>query len=112
VALGAFGAHAFESYLVDNGRLETYQTANEYHYYHTLGIILIGIITGYTKNKKLEIAGWMMTGGLLFFSGSLYLFCFTGLKILVWFTPIGGVFLVSSWLFAAYFIWKGQKINQ
>jgi uncharacterized membrane protein YgdD (TMEM256/DUF423 family) len=112
VALGAFGAHALENYLIETGRLGTFQTAVEYHFYHTLGVILIALLVGYTKNKKLEIVGWIMICGTIFFSGSLYLLCFTGLNFWVWLTPFGGVLLILSWIFAAYTIWKGQKTNQ
>ncbi len=112
VAFGAFGAHALEPLLIEAGRLETYHTAVNYHYYHTFGIIIIGLTVGFTRNKKLEIAGWLMSGGMLLFSGSLYLLCLTGFKFWIWVIPIGGVLLIFSWLFAAFLFWKGQRKTQ
>ncbi|MFC2123305.1 DUF423 domain-containing protein [Bacteroidota bacterium] len=109
VLLGAFGKHALEPHLIESGYLDTYQTASNYHFYHTFGIITIGLVAGFTKNKKLESAGWLMLTGLVFFSGSLYILCFSVLKFWVLITPVGGILLVVSWLLAAYLIWKGHK---
>ena len=44
VGLGAFGAHSLESLLTQNGRLDTFQTAVNYHFYHTLALVGIGIL--------------------------------------------------------------------
>ena len=111
VLLGAFGAHALEPHLIETGRLESYNTAVDYHFFHTFGIIVIWLTAVLTKNSKLKNAGWLMAGGMVCFSGSLYLLCFTGLKFWVWITPIGGVLLVFSWLLAAYLFLKAQKIS-
>lgn len=43
VVIGAFGAHALKIRL-DENLLKVYQTGVEYHFYHALGLMLIGII--------------------------------------------------------------------
>jgi len=43
VAIGAFGAHGLEARLMSNGRLDTFETAVKYHFYHSLGVFLVGI---------------------------------------------------------------------
>ena len=42
VGLGAFGAHGLEATLTANGRLDTYETAVKYQFYHTLALLLTG----------------------------------------------------------------------
>ncbi|HEY8935609.1 MAG TPA: DUF423 domain-containing protein, partial [Cyclobacteriaceae bacterium] len=37
--------------------------------------------------------------GIIFFSGSLYVLCFTGLGVLGAVTPMGGVLFILGWLF-------------
>ncbi|MEO1256525.1 MAG: DUF423 domain-containing protein, partial [Bacteroidota bacterium] len=44
VGLGAFGAHALKSKLEASGYLETYQTAVQYQFYHTLALMGIAIL--------------------------------------------------------------------
>ncbi len=45
VSLGAFGAHALKDLLVANNRIETYELATRYHFYHTLALIGVSILT-------------------------------------------------------------------
>ena len=44
IALGAFGAHAFKTFLEANNRAETFETAARYQMYGALSLILTGII--------------------------------------------------------------------
>ena len=98
VGLGAFGAHALQE-LVSPRFLETWQTAIEYHFYHALGLIALGI---YYKGKKISrcggIAGWLFIIGIVLFSGSLYLLVMTGETRLGMITPLGGLSLMAGWL--------------
>jgi uncharacterized membrane protein YgdD (TMEM256/DUF423 family) len=100
VALGAFGAHGLEELLERNGQADTFETAVKYHFYNSLGIILIGIMCRMHPGSY-KRSGWLILIGTIIFSGSLYLLCFTGLTILGAITPIGGVLLIIGWLFAA-----------
>ena len=45
VGLGAFGAHALKYSLTNMGLLSTYETAVAYHFYHTLALMLTGILS-------------------------------------------------------------------
>ncbi|PTI91020.1 DUF423 domain-containing protein, partial [Mammaliicoccus vitulinus] len=89
VAAGAFGAHGLENKLSAK-YLDIWEKATTYQMYHALGLILIGIIIG-TTSASLNVAGWLMTFGIVFFSGSLYILAVTQIKILGAITPIGGV---------------------
>ncbi|TAH18601.1 MAG: DUF423 domain-containing protein [Cytophagales bacterium] len=101
VMIGAFGAHALRPILEKNGRLETFETAVRYHFYHAFGLLIIGILSNYLQSKWLNWAGNAMLAGMIIFSASLYLLCLTNIAILGAITPIGGVGMIAGWLFIA-----------
>ena len=97
VGLGAFGAHALKGQLEAFGRLETYQTAVSYQFYHTLALLGIALLLYKVHTKWLTYAGYGMAMGILIFSGSLYVLCFTGITWLGAITPIGGLAFMGGW---------------
>lgn len=101
VLLGAFGAHALRGKLADD-LLAIYQTAVQYHFWHALGVLAIGIVATYLPaSAALKWAGWLMLAGIVIFSGSLYLLAVTGERWLGAITPVGGIAFIASWaLFA------------
>ena len=107
VGLGAFGAHGLEPILIQNGRLDTFETAVSYHFYHTLGLLGLGILALIKPEwKGLSLAAWGMFLGILIFSGSLYILSLTGITWLGAITPIGGVGFILGWLALAYAVLK------
>lgn len=98
VALGAFGAHALKEMLMNSGRLDTYETAVKYHFYHMMALLFIGILQNTNTSKNLKWSAYLMMAGIIIFSGSLYILCFTGITFLGAITPIGGVLLILGWL--------------
>lgn len=99
VGLGAFGAHALKAKLEATDRLSTYQTAVQYHFYHTIALLAIGILMYKMESNWLNYSAYMMTGGILIFSGSLYTLCLTNMRWLGAITPIGGLLFILGWLF-------------
>lgn len=97
VLLGAFGAHALKGSLPEHA-LTVYQTANDYQMWHSIGLMLIGVIYAHKPSKLLLKAGWLMTAGIVIFSGSLYALSLSGIKVLGAITPIGGVLFLIAWL--------------
>ena len=97
VSIGAFGAHAAKPMLLAADRLDTFETAVKYHFYHTLALLLIGVLAKVAPHKTLSNAAFAMVLGILIFSGSLYALCFTGIGILGAITPIGGVAFIVGW---------------
>lgn len=103
VGLGAFGAHALKNLLTQNGRLETYELAVRYHFYHAIGILVIGVM----MEKFLPAIQWsplLMLLGLILFSGSLYAYSLTNIKGFAMITPVGGLLLLAGWVTLAYAI--------
>ncbi len=106
VALGAFGAHALKDALAASGRADTFETAVKYQMYHSLALILLGILLTHFDHKFLQYSGYAYMLGVFIFSGSLYLLCATGITKLGAITPIGGVFLIAAWILLALGIAK------
>jgi len=103
VGLGAFGAHALKNLLTINGRTETYELAVRYHFYHAIGILLIGAI----MEKFSPTVQWsplLMLLGVILFSGSLYVYSLTNIKGFAMVTPVGGLLLLAGWLMLLYAI--------
>lgn len=110
VALGAFGAHGLKSKLTPD-MMQVYQTGVQYHVYHALGILLIGLVAGfYPHAAGVHWAGWIMLLGVLLFSGSLYVLSLSGIRWLGAITPFGGLAFIIAWLLLAYSLWQ-QNTN-
>lgn len=102
VALGAFGAHALRASLTASGRLDTFETAVKYQFYHALALVLVGMLlqqfgSNPTTVKLLGWAGYSFLGGVVIFSGSLYILCLTGITWLGAITPLGGLAMIAGW---------------
>lgn len=98
VMLGAFGAHALKTRLPPD-LLEVYHTAVQYHFWHALGVLAVGLALHQLPDAGwLRAAGWLLTAGVALFCGSLYLLAFTGARWLGAVTPLGGVAFILGWL--------------
>lgn len=98
VLIGAFGAHGLEGVLIENQRLETYKTAVNYQFYHTLALLLVGVLMMSNPSKYLIRSAKMFVFGILLFSGSLYFLSLTNYTFIGVVTPIGGLFFIIGWL--------------
>lgn len=97
VALGAFGAHLLEGNISDH-YIGVWETAVQYQMLHAGGLLAIGVLIHIVPVKQLQIAGWLMFGGIIIFSGSLYILAITGIGILGAITPIGGFLFLGAWV--------------
>lgn len=98
VMLGAFGAHGLKSQ-VSEEMLSNYQTGIQYHFYHALGLILLALFIIVKGDSSLaNWTGWLFLGGIIIFSGSLYVMAGTNAKWLGAITPIGGLAFIIGWV--------------
>ena len=98
VALGAFGAHALRDRLAPD-LLAIFGTGNQYHFYHALGLLAVGLVAVHLPESALtRWSGWLMLVGIIIFSGSLYVLSVTGMRWLGAITPIGGLSFLAAWL--------------
>jgi uncharacterized membrane protein YgdD (TMEM256/DUF423 family) len=101
VALGAFGAHALRARLPED-LLAIYRTGVEYHFWHALGLLALGLAAPLLPGSTLlKWSGWLMISGMTLFSGSLYALALSGVRALGMLTPLGGLCLLASWLLLA-----------
>ena len=105
VALGAFGAHALKDILTVNRRLDTYELAVRYHFYHTFALFTVGMMMDKFSGSGFKLSAFLFLIGIVLFSGSLYALCLLNITMIAVITPIGGVFLIAGWatLFVAVF---------
>jgi uncharacterized membrane protein YgdD (TMEM256/DUF423 family) len=97
IALGAFGAHALSSRVAPE-MLAAWHTGVEYHVFHALGLLALGLAAGQLPESPLiKYSGWLMLAGIVLFSGSLYLLALTGERWLGAVTPIGGLAFLAAW---------------
>jgi len=111
VALGAFGAHGLKK-LVDADTISIYQTGVQYQMYHALALIVVGILAQRSDSSLLNYAGFLFIGGIVCFSGSLYLLSsFRAMnKAVPGFvypiTPLGGILFILGWLLLLFALIK------
>nr|CAA6828550.1 MAG: COG2363 [uncultured Thiotrichaceae bacterium] len=97
VIFGAFGAHALEK-IMSEQMLQRYHTGVEYQFYHVFALLITGLLQQHLSHRALKIAGIAFASGILLFSGSLYLYTFTGIKAFGMVTPIGGLAFIIGWI--------------
>lgn len=100
IILGAFWAHALKKVLTLD-QLTSFETGVKYQMYHALFLLFVGTSNMLTLKDK-TIVFYLTVVGIFFFSGSIYVLTtssITGIKskIIGPITPIGGMFLLSSW---------------
>lgn len=106
VVLGAFGAHGLKERLPSDA-LAVYQTGVQYHLYHALGLLVVGLAAWQlTGSGLLKWAAWLMLAGIVLFSGSLYVLSVSGLRWLGAITPFGGLAFIVAWLAFAAAVWR------
>lgn len=97
VLLGAFGAHALRDRF-DDYSMRVFETAVQYQFYHSLALVVVGILMlSATNTGLLRVSTVMFASGIVLFSGSLYLLSFTGIRWLGAVTPLGGFAFIVGW---------------
>ena len=109
VALGAFGSHGLKNKLTPES-LNIFEIGVRYQFYHSLAIIIIGILSLHYKVVPLQIPFYFFLFGIILFSGSLYLLSITGFRWLGAVTPLGGLSFLLAWILTAVYIYKGTAL--
>jgi len=106
VLLGAFAAHAMTGRF-SPGAIHAFDTGAHYHLIHAvaLGVAAVAIKAG----ARAGLAASLFQIGIALFSGSLYLWAVTGIRLFVFVTPIGGLALVAGWLALAVAAWRMER---
>lgn len=105
VALGAFGAHGLEGKISEKA-IGTWEKAVTYQMFHTMALLIIGLLIAKFQSGGMLWAGWMFLIGIVLFSGSLYVYSTTGIKTFALITPLGGVAFLAGWVLLGYAVVK------
>ncbi len=105
VIIGAFGAHGLKSRLSPE-MMDIYKTGVEYHFYHALGLLLVGILSVQMPSSLMNLSALLLFLGIVIFSGSLYVLAVSGIKWLGAITPIGGLCFIAGWILLVLAILK------
>lgn len=102
IILGAFGAHALKK-ILNVDQLATFETGVKYQMYHALFLLFVGTSQLVSEKAKKAIL-YLVSIGVLFFSGSIYLLATNGhlgidFKSIGFITPIGGLLLIVAWFY-------------
>lgn len=105
VAFGAFGSHALRARLSPD-LLAIFRTGVEYHFYHALALLAVGVFALLRPSGLLSASGVCFALGVLVFSGSLYALALSGVRVLGAITPIGGLLFLAGWVLLAFAAWR------
>ncbi|MBI4455484.1 MAG: DUF423 domain-containing protein [Acidobacteria bacterium] len=105
VAAGAFGAHILKSRLTVE-MLNIFEVAVRYQMYHALALVALGLAPQQEAVWWQPYSGYSFIAGILLFSGSLYLWVWTGARWLGAVTPVGGVAFLIGWLCLVAGLWR------
>lgn len=103
VILGAFAAHGLKDILPAD-KIDMFQKGVTYQFYHSFALLVVGIIYAYYPAGLLKTSSIMFILGIVFFSGSLYLYPLLEVKnvnipvIARLITPLGGLCFIIGWL--------------
>jgi len=106
-ALGAFGAHGLRDVLTPE-RLDVFETGVRYHFYHTLGLLALGVLAQLRPARGLRLATKLIVAGIVVFSGSIYALTFGAPSALGMVTPLGGLLLMLGWILVALTVWSAR----
>lgn len=107
VGTGAFGAHGLKGNIhklysdpeVQLKRLEQWDTAVQYHFYHVVPLLALGLLPGDGKRGLRTAAGSLFLLGLTGFSGGLYALVLLNLPMLgASIVPLGGTCWIAAWI--------------
>jgi len=105
--LGAFGAHALRGELPPE-RLSVYLSADRYQFFHSLGLLGIGLAAREMDIALLRWAAALILIGIVLFCGSLYLLSFGASEFVGFLTPLGGLSLIAGWVAFATAMWRAR----
>ncbi len=105
IVLGAFGAHALKKFLTIE-QLSTFEVGVRYMMYQAFFLLFISANSMITLKEK-KLIFYLNLLGVFLFSGSIFLLVTNKIttinsSIIGPLTPIGGLFLISSWGLAFY----------
>ncbi|MGB1517969.1 MAG: DUF423 domain-containing protein [Crocinitomicaceae bacterium] len=100
IILGAFGAHGLKQ-VVSPEKVASFEVGVRYQIYHGIALLILSLNASKIEGS-LKVFLAFILGGILFFSGSIYLLALNDLigpdlSFLGPLTPVGGVLMIAGW---------------
>jgi uncharacterized membrane protein YgdD (TMEM256/DUF423 family) len=96
VIAGAFGAHGLRDRVAPE-QLAAWTTASQYHLVHSVVLLALALFAA-ASGRPIRWPASLFSGGIVLFSGSIYLLVLTQQRWLGPITPLGGLLLIGGWL--------------
>ncbi len=101
VTAGALGRHMLNA---EGVMLKAYKSGQLFHALHTLAILGVTVLMAATEGRRNALADWTLQiaavaflGGILCFSGGIYVQVGLGLQSSVNIVPTGGMLFLTGW---------------
>ncbi|GAC1458231.1 MAG: hypothetical protein PVSMB6_17170 [Steroidobacteraceae bacterium] len=104
-ACGAFGAHSLRGHL-EPERLQVWETAVRYQFFHSLGLLGVGLALRAVDAAAMRAAATLIVAGVVLFSGSLYALSLGAPRLVGALTPLGGLAWIGGWVLFAWGAWR------
>ena len=92
--VGSLGAHLWQDLLTDPDTASRFQRAENYLFYHALGLAVVAQLVERFPTQKFQSVGWCLAVGVFIFSSSLLVYSVTGFRPIIKITPLGGSLLI------------------
>jgi uncharacterized membrane protein YgdD (TMEM256/DUF423 family) len=106
--LGAVGTHALRARLTPD-QLAVFETAVRYHFYNSLGLLVLGAVALSVNPPLLRWAAALIVAGIVLFSGALYAASLGAPRFIHVLPPFGGLALIAGWILFAVSLWRVPK---
>jgi uncharacterized membrane protein YgdD (TMEM256/DUF423 family) len=108
-ALSAYGFHGLAD-TISAAKQESWHWAVDMQFYHSIGLILVGLLGARTAPLWLpRLAGLAMLGGIVIFSGLIYAETLGAPEAIGEIVPFGGTLFMLSWLLLAAAAWRADR---
>ena len=105
-------AHGFPDEM-DLRRAEVFDIAAAYQFYNSVALLVVGLMCKIDRelNKILNLAGFLLSFGIILFCGTLYLQALTRIGLPGFLTPLGGLLLILGWACILFSSFVDQKLD-
>lgn len=107
IVLGTVAAHMPNENL--QAAMHWFETGMQYHQFHSLALLLVGLLAAHWPSRWFSVAGGLMIVGTLLFSGTLYQRSMLGFHDFHWLTPYGGWSYLAGWIALAAGVMRTRR---
>ena len=100
IVVGALAAHALAQVL-EPRQLDSLHTAVNYQLVNALGLLIVGLLMRDEPSAALRSVAGLLIGGIVCFSGGIYVMLAGAPRFLGLVTPLGGLLLIVAWTWFA-----------